>query len=765
MPGPTPFARLAAAAFLAAAICAAQPAHAGPRDRDDALLRRGYDLLSSDRPGAAREALRRIDVRGYDLGDYALFLIGLSHARENDRPGAARALSELSASFPASPLVPYLSLEVAFLDARENDLASARVHLSAARGKVNGNGRKTEEGYVAARILEEDGPPGAAAEAHLANFAASPASEGASLSMERLWAWRSEGKLKELGLPVAFYGKFARALARASETEKARSVYRQALEEFSPSEDYYAVLLDYAEFLRKIGETARSREVLDRALPDAPPSFRLDVEFLRARVDWKAGRLRDARAKFLAIADNDSRPPTAEQARYLAAWIAEEEGDVAALTEEFGKLRNASSQAVRVESAFRHAFGLYRLGRHEAAAAAFAQGERSDFSSVERARNRFWRAKALFAAGRKDEGGALMEAVAADPGAGPYALFAARESGRNPYAMLDAPADGETAACGRETAKLWELVRGGKWAPEDALRVKRAERLVGLGIVEYAVLEAQAVSPASARAAIGLADGAAGGLFRYLAGDLRGAIRETKDVPNDPAAVELVDRIQYPLAPGLVGDCEAKKSGIDPLVLHAIIRQESQFFPGALSPAGAIGLMQLLPRTAAETARKEKMRRPKRADLLRPQINVRLGAAYLGRLLRAYEGDYVRAVAAYNAGEAAVSRWWESAGGDPALFLEKMTYRETRFYVRRVFLNLLQYYLIYRPQAFARHFPSAPGAAPPARGGAASPPIAASDAAPSGAGPAPAGAVPFAPPPPPPPETPGSIPQPAPAPR
>jgi hypothetical protein len=229
-----------------------------------------------------------------------------------------------------------------------------------------------------------------------------------------------------------------------------------------------------------------------------------------------------------------------------------------------------------------------------------------------------------------------------------------------------------------------------------------------MGVIDYAVLEASLVDRVAARKAIGLADGAAAGLFRYLAGDLKGAIRETSNVPLDPSLPGLTDRIQYPLAPEFLADCDRPRSGLDPLVLHAIIRQESRFQPDVLSPAGAVGLMQLMPRTAAEAARREKVPKPGRKDLLRPALNVRLGAAYLSRLVKGYGGDYFRAVAAYNAGEAAVAHWWEGSNGDPASFLERVNFHETRFYLRRVFLNLLQYYRIYRPEMFARYFPKPP---------------------------------------------------------
>jgi soluble lytic murein transglycosylase len=244
--------------------------------------------------------------------------------------------------------------------------------------------------------------------------------------------------------------------------------------------------------------------------------------------------------------------------------------------------------------------------------------------------------------------------------------------------------------------------------------------------------------------------GGAPGLFRYLSGDLKGGINETSNVPLDPMHPGLVDRIQYPLAPEFLGDCDRRRSGIDPLVLHAVIRQESRFQSDVLSSAGAVGLMQLMPRTAAEVARKEKMRKPGRKELLIPDTNVRLGAAYLSRLVKEFGGDYFRAVAAYNAGEAAAERWWKRSNGDPAAFLEGINYKETRFYLRRVFLNLLQYYRIYRPEMFARYFPKPPATGKPADGAAPPPPPSAPADNVLSTPPTPE-AVPTDPPPPPPP--------------
>lgn len=757
---------VAAALLILAGLLPASRVSAAESPDSDALFREGVALLENEEYPAARKRFAAVPVEAFDLGDYLLYFSGLSLAREGKREEASEVRDRLASSFPDSPLLPYLSHALAFAAAKANDLDTARKEWARSRGKVSGGGRAAEEGYVAARLLErvepspEDLAPGPskgvsgeealdemlgamtngepvarppaaprflptpeAARAHLKNFLDYTVQEGAALSMERLWAWRSDGSLSSLALGGGFYGRFASGLFRAGEPEKAEEAYRQALDLHPPPEEYYPILLDYAELLRKRGDTAKAKALLDGAVEGAPPSFRAEVDYLSARVDWKAGRTDDARRKFLEIAGRGDPPDVAERSRYQAAWIYLEEGDLPAATEEFEKLASAKDETTRRESIFRHAFGLYGQKRFEAAAAAFEAGRKGSGSPVEEARFAYWRGRALQELGEEARAKTLFESLSADPAAGPFALFAALRLGRDPFAMFSAPSGGETIRCGQEAESLWEKIRGARWSAEDAARVRRAERLVRLGLAEYAVLEAERVPPGEIRRVLGISGSDTPGLFRYLAGDLRGAILETAGLADGRGPVGLTNRLQYPLAPQYVGNCDEKRSGVDPLVLHAIIRQESRFQYNALSPAGAVGLMQIMPRTARRIAPAAGIRgKLKRHDLLRPERNVALGATYLSMLLKDYGGDYLRAVAAYNAGESAVARWWRKADGDPALFLERVSYRETRGYLRKVFFNLLQYYRIYRPELFARHFPTARREETPAPGASGTPP-------------------------------------------
>ncbi len=136
---------------------------------------------------------------------------------------------------------------------------------------------------------------------------------------------------------------------------------------------------------------------------------------------------------------------------------------------------------------------------------------------------------------------------------------------------------------------------------------------------------------------------------------------------------------------------------IDPALALAVIRQESSFDPGTVSPAGARGLMQLMPATAAQQARTLGLDVSPDALTADPALNVQLGADYLSELLRRYGGSLPLALAAYNAGPSRVAEWLAANGdpraGGPAMvdWIELIPLGETRNYVQRVIENAVIY--------------------------------------------------------------------------
>ncbi|HRH00281.1 MAG TPA: transglycosylase SLT domain-containing protein, partial [Polyangiaceae bacterium] len=132
-------------------------------------------------------------------------------------------------------------------------------------------------------------------------------------------------------------------------------------------------------------------------------------------------------------------------------------------------------------------------------------------------------------------------------------------------------------------------------------------------------------------------------------------------------------------------------NGLGAGFVHAIMRQESGFDPDVVSPARAVGLLQLLPETARAVAERAKMPHED-AWLTRPGPNIALGARYLHELGEKLDGDPLRVAGAYNAGPEAMTRWQERAKGvDLEAFVESIPYLETRGYVVRVMDNFARY--------------------------------------------------------------------------
>lgn len=127
----------------------------------------------------------------------------------------------------------------------------------------------------------------------------------------------------------------------------------------------------------------------------------------------------------------------------------------------------------------------------------------------------------------------------------------------------------------------------------------------------------------------------------------------------------------------------------------ALARRESAFHPQARSPAGASGLMQIMPATGRQLARQMNLTTYQASDLMVPETNIAMGTTFLTQLLERFGGNRVLATAAYNAGPSNVQRWLPEADGGSLptdVWVDTLTYRETREYVRAVFSFALVYH-------------------------------------------------------------------------
>jgi soluble lytic murein transglycosylase-like protein len=246
-----------------------------------------------------------------------------------------------------------------------------------------------------------------------------------------------------------------------------------------------------------------------------------------------------------------------------------------------------------------------------------------------------------------------------------------------------------------------ELERGvlpvGRVALTEAA-LARPEILLEADLREHALAELDRLHPR----ARGLEDRLALAALYADAGNMNRAQRlmlDAYDVALSRAPT--LDRIEvwwhaWPLPwPDEVRELAATQGGVEPALVYAVMREESGYQPTALSVAGARGLLQLMPETAARLAREAGMAEPSPESLFDPRVNIALGSRYLSQLLGRFQGRASAAIGSYNAGPHAVARWLDGSSLEDDEWVEAIPYEQTRAYAKRVLRSLNAYRVLY----------------------------------------------------------------------
>ncbi|MEM7026737.1 MAG: transglycosylase SLT domain-containing protein [Pseudomonadota bacterium] len=143
--------------------------------------------------------------------------------------------------------------------------------------------------------------------------------------------------------------------------------------------------------------------------------------------------------------------------------------------------------------------------------------------------------------------------------------------------------------------------------------------------------------------------------------------------------------LRFPVIFEKLLDKYAKERNIDRSWVYGLVRAESAFIEDVRSPAGALGLMQVMPKTGQMTARKIGLKNFHSSKLKKAETNVPIGTAYMKEMLERFDGNMVLATAAYNAGPHRVDKWLPKSGcSEPDVWIEQIPFKETRKYVSRV---------------------------------------------------------------------------------
>jgi len=303
---------------------------------------------------------------------------------------------------------------------------------------------------------------------------------------------------------------------------------------------------------------------------------------------------------------------------------------------------------------------------------------------------RTYRLGALYWTGRAQERHA--QKTKAD---GAYARIL-RESPRSYYGMLAARRLATTIESGAEPSIRLPA------DPQEVLAADpgfaRVDLLRRIGLVEFALLELEDVVQRAAGDPVRLYAMSSAYVKEeryHLALRILRRHLSALTTTGHPAVPRAFWEMVYPFGWRSEVSEAAERTGLDPFLVAAVVREESSYYPRAVSRAGARGLMQLMPATAQPMAENRGLAFRNGSLLDEPGANVQLGTSFLAGLVREF-GDPRIALAGYNAGPKRARQWWkERKTDDVEAWVEQIPYDETRQYVKKVMFSWEEYKRIY----------------------------------------------------------------------
>ncbi len=350
--------------------------------------------------------------------------------------------------------------------------------------------------------------------------------------------------------------------------------------------------------------------------------------------------------------------------------------------------RMADLPAMRLDALWRLGWLHYQQGAWEEAVAVFRSLASIAPGRSWQNRARYWEARALDRLGRDAEGQTLYRQVSAEWPMTYYGQLSEFRLRRPFHPRGDQPANGTSQAMSIPSSSAFQTNVHFQKAQELSAMEFRREAAEELLLVKEQYRDQSDTLYVLAQHMLDVGDY---GSPILIARQYFGKSLERRRIALDSP----LWRMAYPTGSIPVIRRYADPH-VDPFLVAAIIREESLYNPKALSPVGAMGLMQLMPETANRVARGLGFGPVDREDLLDEDVNIRLGVDYVGDLLRDVNGNLIRAVAAYNAGPDALNRWIAKFGNrDPDEFVEMISYREARRYVKRVITSYRIYHALY----------------------------------------------------------------------
>lgn len=665
-----------------------------------AWLADGYARILDKDQARAIDSLKRAQAHAGDLGDYVAYYLAASYAAVGRSSDATSELRDFEKKYPDSVL-----LRDAMRIYGSGLLASGQTAEALHILERYRHPARSDFELMLGRAYARGGDYSKAAESLKRVYYGDPLSADADDAKAELDRLTGQGLVP----PATFFEQKSRAdlLAAARRNGDAAREYR-ALLAVAPPSDQYAVSVGLGVALHRSGNDSEARAMLQNLADSSDPS---NAQRLYALAEM--ARAADDEALLMGHIEHMRQTAATseyfEQALLLAGNMYLLRKDYDKAIDCYREMQQRFPNGKRASYVhWKAAWLSFRQGRTDEAKREFEEQVASYPNSAEASAALYWRARVAEEDHDTAKARAWYETLIERF---PNYYYAERARAR----VKDLPREAvlRDAMLEKLPPSAPDFSAGSLEAPADSLHAQKALLLANGGLTDFAAKELRAVAGegSSGWAALQMAR-----IYKEVGSDNRALGTLKRAVPSyyaleTGALPRPYWEILFPRPYWSDLSRYAVQNELDPYLVASLIRQESEFNPGAVSHANALGLMQLLPGTGAKVARELGIRRFSNQQLLSSTTNLQLGTRYFRAMVDQFGGRVEYALAAYNAGDHRVRAWLaDGTYRDVDEFVESIPFTETREYVQAIVRNAAMYKRLYGGEAsVAQHTSAAAG--------------------------------------------------------
>ena len=620
----------------------------------EARFKKGYCLIKLGKFQEGVSTLNGVDAQLPLVADYVLYYQGAGYQNLSDYANASAAFNKILTQYPGSGVKKKTLARLGNIYTETGDYANAERIFRSLYGEESDRHKKASYLFSLGSALQKQGKY-----------------QDASAVYKRVWLEFPETKASSDAYKAAKSLSQTQGVAfRATEADYAqrgntlfsRSRWSAALNNYElvPSKTT-AIRTKMAIAMVNTKELNKAENILKGI--NSPESL-----FWRGKLKSKQGLDSQASDLYYQIHVQYPSSPLAAEGLYNAARLYQINDNTDRAVKIYDELiRSYPKSTFAEDGAWYLGWIYYRRGMYREALGTFSAF--TDSSSTFNASNaRYWKARTLEKQGRKDEAQAEYMALAALTTPTYHTYMAQKKTGHRPsYANMNPNSISLSASANSRKEKTLLLIR--------------------LGMLEEAGLETEKMQEeASTQEEFVLVS-----LLYSKVDDYYNSIKVAQGIGLPQA-----NTLSFPRGYKDIVGPYARKYGVDELIVYSIIREESRFQKDVVSPADAVGLMQLIPPTARAVARQIGISGFTVDMLTIPRVNIEMGIYYFKQVLDEFNGDVELALASYNAGPHRAADWKVRFYGlEKDEFIEEVPFRETRNYIRRILRSYGAYKAIY----------------------------------------------------------------------